>query len=467
MKSIFFSAAAFLTLLSFFAAAQAPAAANPNQPSEIVVTPYKTTMIADGKDKALIKISVINKQGREITDATNLISFKISGDAKIISITNGSDAAHDPGVTLRENLHNGQLRIILQTARKRGTVIFEATAEGLLKGSTEIHTVQPGKPHPVTTGSPIAGTAKITDKIIGADISFLPQLEDRGMKFYNKDGQQEDVLKILKDHGFNYIRLRIFDHPEIEKGGYSPKKGFCDLAHTMQMAKRIKAAGMKFLLDFHYSDTWADPQRQNIPVAWENLPFSTLKDSVYTYTKSVMQALKDQGTVPEMVQIGNEINHGILWPVGEINNLDSLSAFIYEGVKAAKEVNPNVIVMLHIALGGQNEESRFFIDNMLKRKVPFDVIGLSYYPKWHGTLDDLKNNMTDLAKRYKKYVMVAEYSQLKQEVNDIAFTVPGNKALGTFIWEPLSSWESFFDRTGKMNATLEVYPLLAKKYNVR
>jgi beta-galactosidase len=287
------------------------------------------------------------------------------------------------------------------------------------------------------------------------------------MKFYNKDGEQEDVLKILKEHGFNYIRLRIFDHPEIAKGGYSPKKGFCDLAHTMQMAKRIKVAGMKFLLDFHYSDTWADPQRQNIPVAWENLDFNTLKDSVYTYTKNVMQALKDQGTVPDMVQIGNEINHGILWPVGEINNLDSLATFVYEGIKAVKEVNPDVIVMLHIALGGQNDEARFFIDNMLKRKVPFDVIGLSYYPKWHGTLGDLKNNMTDLAKRYKKYVMVAEYSQLKQEVNDIAFTAPGNKALGTFIWEPLSSWESFFDRSGKMNATLEVYPSLAKKYNVR
>ncbi len=223
---------------------------------------------------------------------------------------------------------------------------------------------------------------------------------------------------------------------------------------------------MKLLLDFHYSDTWADPQRQNTPVAWSNLDFNTLKDSVYTYTKNVMQALKDQGTVPEMVQIGNEINHGMLWPDGEINNLDSLATLIYAGIRGAKEINPSVIIMLHIALGGQNDEARFFIDNMLSRKVPFDVIGLSYYPKWHGTPEDLKNNMADLAKRYNKYVMVAEYSQLKQEVNDIAFTAPGNKALGTFIWEPLSSWESFFDRSGKINATLDVYPAIAKKYNV-
>ena len=462
MKKILFSAIAFLPL---FVAAQAPAT-NPDQPTEIVVTPYKTTMVADGKDNALIKISVINRAGKEITNATNLIHFKVEGDAKIISVTNGSDVKHDPGAAMHESLNNGELRLVLQAGRNRGVVKFDATCEGLSTGSTEIHTVQPGIAHPVTTGAPIAGTMKVTDKIIGADISFLPQLEDRGMKFYDKDGKQSDVLAMLKDHGFNYIRLRIFDHPEILKGGYSPKRGFCDLAHTMQMAKRIKAAGMKFLLDFHYSDTWADPQRQNIPVAWNNLDFNGLKDSVYTYTKNVMQALKDQGTVPDMVQIGNEINHGMLWPVGEINNLDSLATFIYQGVKASKEVNPNVIVMLHIALGGQNDEARFFLDNMEKRKVPYDVIGLSYYPKWHGTTDDLKNNMSDLAKRYKKYVMVAEYSQLKQEVNEISFTAPGNKVVGTFIWEPLGSWEAFFDRTGKVNATLDVYPPFAKKYNV-
>lgn len=467
MKRILFISISFLTFLSLLAEAQAPADANANKPSEIVVTPYKTTMIADGKDSALIKISVINKQGRVITDATNLIHFTITGDAKITIITNGNDVAHNPGTTLQENLYNGQIRIILQAGRNRGGVKLDATSDSLATASTEIHTVQPGMPHPVATGAPIAGIAKITDKIIGADISFLPQLEDRERKFYDKNGQQADVLKILRDHGFNYIRLRIFDHPELAKAGYSPGRGFCDLAHTKQMAKRIKAAGMKLLLDFHYSDTWADPQRQNTPVAWGNLDFNTLKDSVYTYTKNVMQALKDQGTVPEMVQIGNEINHGMLWPDGEINNLDSLSTLIYAGIRGAKEINPSVIIMLHIALGGQNDEARFFIDNMLSRKVPFDVIGLSYYPKWHGTLDDLKNNMTDLAKRYNKYVMVAEYSQLKQEVNDIAFTAPGNKALGTFIWEPLNSWESFFDKSGKINATLEVYPPIAKKYNVK
>src|SRR6202000_3514198 len=122
-------------------------------------------------------------------------------------------------------------------------------------------------------------------------ISFLPELENRGMKF-SDNGTPGDAIQIMKDHGFNYIRLRIFNAPANPKG-YSPNKGFCDLEHTKQMAKRIKAAGMKFLLDIHYSDTWADPQRQNTPAAWSKLDFNTLQDSVYTYTKNIMQALKD------------------------------------------------------------------------------------------------------------------------------------------------------------------------------
>jgi arabinogalactan endo-1,4-beta-galactosidase len=445
-----------LAFYSLYVSAQTTPVAS--VPSEIVVTPYKTTMIADGKDKARIKISVIDKQGHEVTNAVNSIKFNITGDAHITSITNSDNLTEG-------KLVNGKLTAILEAGPTRGVVKLDATSEGLIKGSTEIHTLHPGKSHPVTDGVAIAGSNKISEKIIGADISFLPQLESRGMKFYDKSGKQEDVIKIMKENGFNYIRLRIFDHPEAAKG-YSPGKGFCDLAHTMQMAKRIKATGMKFLLDFHYSDTWADPQRQDKPNSWSKLDFATLRDSVYNYTKDVMLALKLQGTTPDMVQIGNEINHGMLWPDGEINNLDSLANLVYAGVKGVKAVDPSTNIMLHIALGGQNEEARFFLDNIMKRKVPFDVIGLSYYPKWHGTLNDLQSNMTDLAKRYKKYVMVAEYSQLKQEVNDIAFTAPGNKALGTFIWEPLSTWESFFGRDGKENSFMDVYPFIAKKYNV-
>jgi beta-galactosidase len=230
------------------------------------------------------------------------------------------------------------------------------------------------------------------------------------------------------------------------------------------MAKRIKAAGMKFLLDFHYSDTWADPGKQYKPAAWRGEDFPALSRSVYAYTRKVMEALKDQGTLPDMVQVGNEINHGMIWPDGRISSPDSLAQLIYAGIEGVKAVDTGVVIMLHIALGGQNDESHFFLDNMLERGVPFDVIGLSYYPKWHGTLADLQYNVNDLAKSYKKDIIVVEYTQLKREVNKIAFSIPDGRGKGTCIWEPLNTWERIFDKDGKANDLLPIYDEVKKEF---
>ncbi len=294
---------------------------------------------------------------------------------------------------------------------------------------------------------------------IGADISFLPQMEARGMKFM-EDSIQKDVMAILAEHGFNYIRLRIFVNPENEKG-YSPGMGYCGLEYTKQMALRAKKAGMKLLLNFHYSDYWADPQQQNKPLAWNNLDFNTLKDSLKSYTKRVLLALKEQGTLPEMVQVGNEVNHGILWPDGHIGNLDNLAELLKAGAEGVKEVDPSIIIMMHIALGGQNDEAVFWLDNMIARGLNFDIIGLSYYPRWHGTLDDLLFNTNDLVKRYKKDINVVEYSQFRNEVHEIVFGLPENHGEGTFIWEPLNI---FFGRDGKVTKELKAYDEISKKY---
>lgn len=298
--------------------------------------------------------------------------------------------------------------------------------------------------------------------MIGADISFLPELEARGLKFSDK-GVEKDAIQILKDHGFNYVRLRIFNDPARDSG-YSPGKGFCDLANTKKMAKRVKAAGMKLLLDFHYSDYWADPGKQYKPAAWRGLSFDELKKSLHDYTKDVIQQLKDQGTTPDMVQIGNEINHGIVWPEGNVANFDGLAQLITAGTAAVKSVDPSIIMMLHVALGGQNDESVFFIDNMIARGVYFDVIGQSYYPKWHGTLDDLRDNLDDLARRYNRDIYVVEYSHRKAEVNKIAFEVRNGLGKGTCIWEPLSTWEKIFDEQGRSNELLGQYDEISKKF---
>jgi beta-galactosidase/arabinogalactan endo-1,4-beta-galactosidase len=308
--------------------------------------------------------------------------------------------------------------------------------------------------------NPIKGKGKI----LGADISFLPQLEAAGRKFVD-NGAEKDAIQILKDHGFNYIRLRIFNNPSADSG-YSAK-GFCDLENTKKMALRIKAAKMKFLLDFHYSDNWADPAKQHKPSAWKNMSFDQMKTAIREYTKNVLQALKDQGTLPDMVQVGNEINHGMIWPDGNIKHPDTLAAFIKAGITGVKDVDSKAEIMLHIACGGQNAESRYFLDNMLSRNVKFDIIGESYYPKWHGTIADLKNNLTELSSRYKQKIVVVEYSELKREVNDVAFNLPQNKGMGTFIWEPISWGEAVFDKNGKTNALIDVYSKLAIDYDIK
>ncbi|MGI4870306.1 MAG: glycoside hydrolase family 53 protein [Janthinobacterium lividum] len=317
---------------------------------------------------------------------------------------------------------------------------------------------------------PTPATRPRLGKVLGADISFLPQLEARGLRF-SDNGVEQDAIQILKAHHFNYIRLRIFNSPAADSG-YSPGKGFCDLPHTLAMAKRVKAAGLKLLLDFHYSDTWADPQKQFKPAAWKPLHGPALVRAVHDYTRTVLLALQAQGTPPDMVQVGNEISHGMLWPDANTQLSDSLARYdilaqlAQAGSQAVREVNPQTLVMLHIALGGQLQLSNTWLDRMLARQVDFDVIGESYYPKWHGTLAELRANLTQLAGRYKQDVVVVEYSQYKREVNDIAFNLPGGKGKGSFIWEPLNTWESVFDKQGKANELLPLYDEIAHHYQI-
>jgi beta-galactosidase len=442
-----------------------------DKPNTIIVTPYKTTMLADGKDIAVINISVIDKNGVEVPDANNLIHFSVSGDAKIIGVGNGDPSSHEQDkfndTVAQRHLFNGKCQVIVQSGTTPSLIKFEAKGDDVQwSGGTDIAAIQPDTPHLVSKSNNTFPVSKFTltpiDKMLGADISFLPELEAKGMKFSDK-GVEKDAIQILKDHGFNYVRLRIFVDPQNDSG-YSPQKGFCDLAHTKEMAKRIKAAGMKFLLDFHYSDYWADPGKQFKPKAWRGENFTQLKQSLYDYTKMVMQELKNQNTTPDMVQVGNEINHGMIWPEGYIGNLDSLAQLIYAGINGIKAVSPSTSIMLHIALGGQNDEARFWLDNMIERGIPFDVIGLSYYPRWHGTLDDLQYNLADLSSHYNKDVIVVEYSHKKQEVNQMAFDVPNGRGKGTCIWEPLSTWESFFDKDGKANKYLYLYDEISKEY---
>lgn len=438
------------------------------KPVSVMLTCYSTTLIANGKDHAGIRLAVMNRNGKEVMSANDSIRLYVDGNATVTT-TEGkpvkqlSDAKGNKYYACK--LKNGVDNLVFVAGTKPDKIKVTARSGKLWAGTSTLFTLPANfhlmKPKP----GQLQPTKVKIDRMIGADISWLPQMEARGIKFY-ENGKPIDAIKLLKEHGMNCIRLRIFVDPANPKG-YSPGKGFCDLNHTLAMAKRVKEAGMKLLLDFHYSDYWADPQKQYKPLAWENLDFSALKDTLKAYTMHVLLALKHQGTLPAMVQIGNEINHGILWPDGSIYHPDHLAALLKAAYNGVKSVDPDIVVMVHLALGGQNQEARFWLNNMIARGVKFDAIGLSYYPQWHGTPKDLKNNLNDLLRRFHKPLFVAEYSDYKKLVNDIVFSLPDHMGKGSFIWEPLNSRSGLFERKGSILSVtplMSVYDQLSKKY---
>jgi beta-galactosidase/arabinogalactan endo-1,4-beta-galactosidase len=301
--------------------------------------------------------------------------------------------------------------------------------------------------------------------VIGADISWLPEEEAKGRK-YSVDGVEQDLLTILRAHGFNWIRLRLFHNPRAEKG-YSTN-GYCGLEQTLDLARRVKQGGFRFLLNFHYSDTWADPAHQHKPSAWTNLHGRELERAVREYTRTTLVQFQKNGTPPDMVQVGNEISAGFLWPDGQVykqNDWKTFCGLFRAGAAGVKAANPATPVMLHLALGGQNAKSRHFLDQALTNGVTFDVLGQSYYPEWHGTLGDLRTNLTDLVARYGKPVMVVEYTAPNiREIHEIVLQLPGQKGQGACIWEP-TRWGpgggALFDRQGRSKPELKLYPTLS------
>ncbi|RKS80176.1 arabinogalactan endo-1,4-beta-galactosidase [Motilibacter peucedani] len=243
--------------------------------------------------------------------------------------------------------------------------------------------------------------------IRGADLSFLPQLEEAGVTFRDVNGKAKPAERILEKHGADYMRIRVW---------VDPPAGYTDETRALALAKRAKKAGMKILLDPHYSDFWADPSKQPIPAGWPTaLP--ALKDTVRAYTRSLVQDFANQHTPVDMIQVGNEITGGMLWPTGQLyppGGGDHWAAFtdlLKAGVTGAKEGNPRhheMKVMIHIDRGGDLGGTQWFFDHVTAAKVPFDVIGQSYYPIWHGSLAQLQANLDDSVARYHKPVVVVE-----------------------------------------------------------
>ena len=289
----------------------------------------------------------------------------------------------------------------------------------------------------------------------GADISSQTQQEASGVK-YNEYGVQKDVLTIFKNHDLNWIRIRIFNNPN----GYGV---YQNLDYVTTLGARVKAAGFKFLLDFHYSDTWADPGNQTTPVAWAGYNHAQLVTAVHDYTRDVISHLRDNNAMPDMVQIGNEITNGMLWPDGEIYGSGSWANFVdlinagISGVNDGRGSEPMPKIMIHIDRGGDWAGTEGFFDNLISYGVQFDVIGQSFYPEWQGTLDELAYCLNNTATHYSQDIVVVEAADyytgqtgktpesqkaFLEGVIQIVKAAPNGKGIGVFYWEPTWVWYS-------------------------
>lgn len=332
----------------------------------------------------------------------------------------------------------------------------------------------------------VGNACRAAEFAFGADLSFLKQAEDRGQVF--KDGTNVvSGLQLFRNHGYNWIRLRLFVEPVDSR---LPN----NLAYTLAEAKAAKALGYKFLLDFHYASSWADPQKQPTPEAWLDLSHQERVNKVFAHTRDSIVAFRDAGVLPDMVQIGNEVRVGMLWPDGKLPEhwdqfIDYLQAGI-KGVHAASDERSRPKIMIHFDQGGSVEKTRYFFDRLKQAKIDFDIIGFSYYPWWHGSLMDLRENLAFAAKTYDKDVMVVETAyhwRTNRETEGKAMPFPetpqgqrdfldeltrialqSERCKGIFWWEPAVGRRgglvsrSFFDDDGHALPVLSAFD----KYNL-
>ncbi|MES2276394.1 MAG: glycosyl hydrolase 53 family protein [Bacteroidota bacterium] len=316
------------------------------------------------------------------------------------------------------------------------------------------------------TGGTTGGTTT-TFFAKGADVSWLTQMEASNYKFYNNSGTQQDCMQILKDKGMNSIRLRVW---------VNPTDGWCNTADLIVKAKRVSALGMKILLDFHYSDSWADPGKQPKPAAWASQSFATLQVTVHDYTQSVMNTLKTNGITPDWVQVGNETNDGMLWEDGRAStNMANFAKLITAGYQGVKDVSSTTPVIVHISNGYDNNLFRWMFDGLKNNGAKWDIIGMSLYPSasnWQTYNTQCLANMNDMITRYGKPVMICETGFASSDaVTAKAFltdlinktkSISNGNGLGVFYWEPEAyNWMSYglgtFDNTGKPTVALDAF----------
>lgn len=293
-------------------------------------------------------------------------------------------------------------------------------------------------------------------------------MESAGRKFYNAAGTEKDCFQLMKDLGMNAIRLRAW---------VNPADGFNNTADVVAKAVRAKALGLKIMLDFHYSDTWADPGHQAKPAAWNALNFEQLKLALESYTSNVLNTLKVNGVTPTWVQIGNETNDGMLWPDGKAStNMNNYAQLFISGYNAVKAVDNSIKIIVHLSNGWDNGLFRWNLDGLKNNGAQWDITGMSLYPtstNWSALNNQCLTNMNDMVARYGKEVMVVEIGMSWDQaaacnsfITDLISKVKlvnDQKGIGVFYWEPQSynNWQGYtlgaFDNNGKPTIAMSAF----------
>lgn len=304
----------------------------------------------------------------------------------------------------------------------------------------------------------------------GADVSWVTEMEAAGKKFYNRNGVETECMALLKSLGMNTIRLRVW---------VNAIDGWNGSADVVAKALRAKNLGMRVMINFHYSDNWADPGKQTKPAAWATLNFQQLKTALANHTTDVLNQLKSAGVTPEWVQVGNETNDGMLWPDGKAStNINNYAQLVSAGYDAVKSVFPVAKVIVHVSNGWDNALFRWNIGGLVTNSAKFDVIGMSLYPSfvaggWQAANQQCLANMNDMISRYGKEVMIVEVGMpwddagtCKAYLSDLVAktkSVNRNKGLGVLYWEPESygAWKGYtlgaFDHSGKPTIALDAF----------
>ena len=389
---------------------------------------------ADGEDLIYVRVSVKDKNGVPVPTCQEQLTFSVTGEARFEAACNGDATSLESFKQPRMKLFNGELVVILRPTTKAGKVTLTVKDQ---KGSL--------KPAVLTIGTQKAETSTFW---LGADISGTTDLETRKVQLFNTQGEPRECTELMHELGLNAVRLRVW---------VNPKGGLCNKDDVVKMALRAKKWGMAVMIDFHYSDWWADPGQQNIPAAWKDMNYPQMKQALADHTRDVLQAIKQAGVDVRWVQVGNETTNGFLWPMGRAQeNMDQYAGLTDAGYEAVKQVFPQAEVIVHLDGAFDPYRYDFIFDGLEKYKARYDMIGLSVYPywdmkgnhtlSWQETVEKATANINRLWTKYHKPMLVVETGveaskpvegkEIIAAIIDMAKNQVGGHCQGVFYWAP-------------------------------